>query len=88
LKTGLQIVYYFLDPRHRGRVAGCGLALRFVFDCSRERYYPTRSLDHDGLAVQAGIFTELGLNLAVQLAVIRRFGACHADGQDAGQQNH
>jgi hypothetical protein len=88
LQIRLQIVYYRLDPRERGRIAGRCLTLRFVFDRAGERYHPTRSLYRDGLAVQAGIFTELGLNLAGQLAVIRRFGACHAEGQDAGQQNH
>jgi hypothetical protein len=88
LKIGSQIVHYLSDPRDRGRIPGRCLPLRFVLDRSGERYHPTRSLYRDGLAVQAGIFTELGLNLTRQLAVIRRFGACHADGQDAGQQNH
>jgi hypothetical protein len=88
LKIGSQIVHYLSDPRDRGRIARCGLSLRFVLDRSGERYHPTRGLHRYWLAVQTGIFTELGLNLTRQLAVIRRFGACHTDGQDAGQQNH
>jgi hypothetical protein len=38
--------------------------------------------------VQAGILVKLGLNLAGQLAVIRRFAAGQSDGEDAKQQNY
>ena len=83
----LQIIDDLLDSGLGGRVACRRFALSVIVHGAGQGYGPAFCFHAQLLACQTGIRSQLGLNVAGKLGVVRGLGATHAHGQNREQQD-